>query len=264
MQLMRRVSLNDVQLDEIDSRIIIRGIEEDAARLSYSAVSIYGRPGQRVTSRHRDTLEVTVKFALRITRRDMAARSELFEKVAGWAAGGGWLRLNYRPNRRLWVACVSLPAAGDQAEWDTEYEITFRAYAAPYWQQSTPASVTVNSVRTMSRAMEIPGTMDSVLNVTFENVSGMEISTLKITTDASSFDFKSLGLKANETLVIDHTSKDVLRIRIRNANGDYRSALGKRTPESSDDLVVSPGTANIGLTAQRAGRVVLSCYGRYV
>lgn len=264
MQLMRRVQLGDQQLDELDSRIIITGVEEDAARLNYSAVSRFGAPGQRVTSMHRDTLDVTVKFALRIKKNDLVARSELFEKVAGWAMGGGWLRLNYRPNRRLRVVCVTLPAAGDQVAWDTEYEITFRAYGVPYWQQSTPTTLTVNSAKALNRVMEIPGTADSVMNVEFQNISGMEISTLTVGTDGGSFGFKSLGLKADEALVIDHTAEGLLRIRIRAASGGYRSALEKRTEESADDLVVRPGTATVKLTAQRAGKVTLSCYGRYV
>lgn len=264
MQLRRRVQLGDAQLDELDSRILVTGVEEEAARLSYSAVSRFGAPGQRVTSMHRDTLDVTVKFALRIKKNDLVARSELFEKVAGWAMGGGWLRLNYRPNRRLRVVCVTLPAAGDQVAWETEYEITFRAYGVPYWQQVTPVTLTVNSTKSMSRSMEIPGTADSVLNLEFENISGMEINTLSVGTEENSFSFKSLGLKAGETLVINHTAEGLLRIRIRTAAGSTRSALAKRTEDSADDLTVSPGTATVTLTAQRAGKVTLSCYGRYV
>lgn len=263
MQLSRRVSLNDVQLDEIDSRIIVAGIEEEAPRLNFSAVSRFGAAGQRVTSRHRDTLDVTVKFAIRVTRRNLEARSELFEKVAGWAAGGGWLKVNYKPNRRLRVVCTALPAAGDQADWDTEYEITFRAYGVPYWRQATPATLTVASTKSMSRVMEIAGTTDSVLEVSFTNISGMEINTLSVETAKSRFDFKSLGLKADETLSIDHTAEGLLRIRIKSAAGVWRSALAKRTTDSADELVVSPGMATIGLTAQRAGKVTLSCYGRF-
>jgi len=264
MQLMRRVQLGDQQLDELDNRIIITGVEEEAARLNYSAVSRFGASGQRVTSMHRDTLDVTVKFALKIKKNDLVARSELFEKVAGWAMEGGWLALNYRPNRRLRVVCVTLPAAGDQVAWETEYEITFRAYNVPYWQQASPVSLTVNSTKSMSRSMEIPGTAQSVLNLEFENISGMEINTLTVGTDESSFSFKSLGLKAGETLVINHTAEGLLRIRIRTAAGSTRSALAKRTEDSADDLTVSPGTATVTLTAQRAGKVTLSCYGRYV
>ena len=264
MQLIRRVQLNDQQLDEIDNRVIVTGVQEEAARLNYSAVSRFGAPGQRVTGRHRDTLDVAVKFALRIKTNDLAARSELFEKVAGWAMGGGWLKLNYRPNRRLRVECVTLPAAGDQVKWESEYEITFRAYGVPYWQQVTPSTLTVNSTKAMNRTMEIPGTTKGVMDVSFENVSGMEISTLSIETGDAEFAFKSLGLMANETLQIDHTAEGLLRIRIRSAAGSYRSAMSKRTEDSSDDLTVSPGTATVKLTAQRAGKLTLSCYGRYV
>lgn len=263
MQLMRRVSLNDVQLDEIDNRIIVAGVEENEPRLTFAAVTRYGAPGQRVTSRHRDSLDVVVKFAMRIRKNDLAARSELFEKVAGWAANGGWLRLNYKPNRRLRVVCVGLPAAQDQAKWTTEYEITFRAYGVPYWQQATPAVMTVMSTKSLARAMEIPGTADTVVEASFTNISGMEINTVSIIAQDSTFAFKSLGLKADETLVIDHNVNGLVRIRIRTASGSYRSALAKRTPESDDDLTVSPGQAVISISAQRAGRLTVSCYGRY-
>lgn len=261
---MRRVALNDVWLDEIDSRIIISGIEEGEPKLNWSAVSLFGGVGQRVTSHHRESLDVTVKFALRITSKHLTARSELLEKITGWAAEGGWLRLNYRQNRRLRVVCAALPGIDDLAKWDSEYTITFRAYGVPYWQQVTPATLTIASTKSMNRSMEVAGTADSVLNMTFTNISGMEISTLTVATEHGSFAFKSLGLKADESLVIDHTAAGLLRIRIQNTAGTYRSAMAMRTPESADDLLISPGASIVTLTAQRAGRVVLTCYGRYV
>lgn len=261
---MRRVALNDVMLDEIDDRILVQGIEENAARLSWSAVSRGGGAGQRVTQQRRDYLEVTVKFAIRLTKAHMTARNRIFEQVAGWAVNGGWLTVNYKPKRRLRVVCTELPTAGDQAEWNSDYEITFRAYDVPYWQQESPNTLQVNSTKSISREMAIEGTAESVLDVEFANVSGMEINTVTLTTPKSTFAFKSLGLGADETLMIDHTSKGILRIRIRSANGSYRSALAKRTEDSSDDLIVQPGQTTVTLSAQRAGRLKISCYGRYV
>lgn len=264
MRLMRRVNLNGDQLDQVDDRIIITAIEESAAKLTVGSATRYGMPGQRLTSKHRDTLDVVVKFTLAIKKNDLRARSELFEAVAAWAMKGGWLSTNYKRNRRLRVECVGLPSAGDLATWETEYEITFRAFGVPYWQEESPTTLTVASTKSAIRNMSINGTADSVLDVTFTNISGMTINTFSIKTSNSTFSFTSLALGANESLVIDHTALGILRIRIKSSSGTYRSAMAMRAESSSDDLVMSPGTETITVTAQRAGKLDLTCYGRYV
>ena len=263
MELRHRVSLNDNQLDELDERILVLGVNDGAGRETLNAVSRFGGIGQRVTTRHRDTLDIVVSFGLRIKAVDMAARSELFEKVSAWAVGGGWLKVNYKPDRRIYVTCAQLPGAGDLADWTTEFNVTFRAYGVPYWQQETPAQININSTRAVSRQMEVPGTAPTVMNLTFRNLSGMEIASFTISAGNSHFVLENLGLGANETLVIDHTAEGLLRIRIQGATGTWRSVLGRRTADSSDDLTVNPGTMQWSMSAQRAGRLTISCYGRY-
>ena len=81
MKLTRRAALNGVQLDEIDSRILIQGIEPAAGKDQLTTVSLWGGVGSRVTGEHRDTLDVIVKFSLDIKKRQYQERSEVFEKV---------------------------------------------------------------------------------------------------------------------------------------------------------------------------------------
>ena len=190
MRLKHRVALNGVQLDELDERVLALGVTEAAARLSITTANRFGG-GQRIASEQREPLDVTVTFGLRLrsSEDELIQRSELFEKVAAWAASGGWLTYNLRPDRRIYVHCAQLPAAGDQYDWASEYSITFRAYGVPYWQQVTPSTLTVNSTKAMNRTMEIPGTTKGVMDVSFENVSGMEISTLSIETGDAEFAF---------------------------------------------------------------------------
>jgi hypothetical protein len=263
MILRHRVALNGAQLDELDERIIVSGIDEQAGRETLNAVSRFGGSGQRVTTRHRDSLDVVVRFGLRIKPRDMESREELFEKVVAWAAGGGWLTINYKPDRRLYVTCAQLPAAGDMAEWTKEYAITFRAFGVPYWQQETPVVTSVASTRQATRTLKVVGSAETVLDVAFTNLSGMEIASASVSAGASHFELENLRLGADEMLLIDHTEDGLLRIRIQAADGAWRSALGCRTQESSDDLTVSPGDVTVTFTAQRAGRLVLSCSGRF-
>lgn len=263
MQLRHRVALDGIMLDELDERILVLGVSEAAGRENVNAVSRFGGYGQRVTSRHRDTLDVSVRFGLRIKAWDMEARSELFEKITAWAVPGGWLTVNYKPNRRLHVCCEQLPGAGDQAEWTAEYSITFRAYGVPYWQQETPITASANSTKNITKSIEVPGSADTVLDVTFKNMSGANIAAFTISAGGYKIVLEDLGLGADETLSIDHTEEGLLRIGIIATNGRRRSVLGCRTAGSANDLTVSPGTVSVVMTAQRAGRLTISCCGRY-
>lgn len=264
MRLKHRVAFNGKWLDTVDDRILVTGYEENAANYSVQTVTLAGG-GQRVTAYRRESLEVSVHFALQIKPKDLADRGELFEKVAAWASGGTqYLRFNSHPDRRLYATCVKLPSAGDLREWTNEYTITFRAMEVPYWQDSAETTlITASGKKQVTKSVEIPGTAETVLNLEFWITSGT-LAKFTVTAGASTFVLQNLGMTANETLVISHYAAGMVRIRIKNASGAYRSALGSRTPESSDDLVVKPGTQSISVTSATAGGLKISCYGRYV
>ena len=263
MRLKHRVALNGVQLDELDERVLALGVTEAAARLSITTANRFGG-GQRIASEQREPLDVTVTFGLRLrsSEDELIQRSELFEKVAAWAAGGGWLTYNLRPDRRIYVHCAQLPAAGDQKDWASEYTITFRAYGVPYWQGANPTNFTTSTTKGTSKALEIAGTAPSVLEFSLQNTSGAEMSTFTISAGAYSFAFSGLGLMPGETLEVDHDPEGLLRIRIQGTGGAWRSAMDKRT--GSDELRVQPGSVVVQWAAQRVGLLTVRCYGRYV
>lgn len=265
MQLAHRVSLNGQELDELDNRIIIKGIEEAAGKETFSAVSYGGRDGQRVTNHRRDTLDVTVKFALNIRRDQLQERSNIFELVNKWAANGGWLKVNYKAGRHVYVVCAQAPGAGDQWKRTNEYSITFRAFGVPYWQQEVESALRIQNISSLSnRAIGVDGSTQTVMNVEFRNTSGSTANTFSITASGKTFAFSDLGLANGETLVIDHTAEGVLRIRIKSSGGSYRSAFNKRTPESADELFISPGTIYVSMSSQRAGTLTVSYAGRFI
>lgn len=264
MRLKHRVSFNSVYLDQLDDRILVTGYDEQAANYSLQTVSLAGG-GQRVTADRRESLEVNVRFALRIKPNLMADRGELFQKVAAWAAvGPAYLRMNAHPGMRLYARCVKLPSAGDLMDWTSEYTITFRAMEVPYWQDSEATTlITVNGKKQINRNVNIPGTAETVADVEFKITSGT-LAKFTITAGDSKIVLQNLDMSAGETLVISHYHyTGYIRIRIKNASGSYRSAMGARTPESSDDLVVKPGARAISVTAATAGNLSVSCYGRY-
>ena len=120
-----------------------------------------------------------------------------------------------------------------------------------------------NSGSGITRSIGVAGNTDTVLEISFKNTSGAVCGSFTVDAGSSMISLSALGLASGETLHIDHTVDGLLRIRVQSSSGSYRIVLDKRTPESSDDLWVPPGTATVSVTAQRTGTLTLSCAGRY-
>lgn len=264
MILKRRVSLNGAQLDEVDSRILIQGVEEPPAKYSVTAVSRAGGIGQRMTGNHRDTLDIKVKFSVLCRKYEMQAREEVFEAVAAWCQEAGWLRLNYRENRKIYVTCVELAAVGDPWQWTNEYTITFRAYGVPCWVTDSAVTGSTGTTTSGGCAVEVPGNMTTCADVVVANKSEKTIQTITVTAGASTFYFTNLALEGDESLFIDHTADGILRIRAGKKASSARSVMAKRTSVSADDLYVDPGNVSFSFTAQRACKMTVSCCGRFL
>ena len=266
MKLTRRAALNGVQLDEIDSRILIQGIEPAAGKDQLTTVSLWGGVGSRVTGEHRDSLDIVVKFSLDIKRGNYTERSAVFEKIAAWAMGGGWLTVSQKPERKIRVVCAQLPAEGDPLEWTNRYSITFRAHGVPYWQQETASQLRIAGENSFTRQFGVGGTRQTVMEATFKNTSGGTVNRFDLTCGGSHIYLRNLALANGETVYIDHEDdgkRCVLRIRIQSTGGTWRSAMDKRTADSSDDLYVNPGVNNVTLYAGGIGTLLLMCAGRF-
>lgn len=265
MQLRHRVALDGMQLDSVDSRIMISRIETGEGKDNVQSVSLADNSvGSRVTSIHRDSIDITIKFRIRLKKRRMEEREEVVEKVNAWAMNGGWLTTNYKTNRRIRVFRAKPAVAGDPWEWTKEYAVVFRACGVPYWQEQTPTTMRQQNVSSANMTIGISGSDKTVMEAEFKNTSGSTCNTFSINTGESNMVFTDLGLANGETLVIDHDDNGkrcLLRLRIRSAGGVYRSVLDKRT--GSDDLDVTPGIKNVSVSAGNAGTITISCSGRY-
>lgn len=269
MILSRRAALNGEELDAAHDRIVIQGIECADGRDTISATASAAGSGQRVTSRRRDTLDVVIRFGLDIRRTDLQARAEALEAVNAWAAiaaDGAWLTLGHKPGRRLRVRLAQAPGEGNLWEWTRDYTITLRAYEIPYWEDEEAESAEIGTVSmTAAGSFRAGGTAPAGVAVELQNMSGAEIKRItNITVGGNRMAFDTLGLMANETLIIDHGETGLVRIRIRAADGTYRSAMAARTPESADDFAVYPGDNAAGFEAQRACRMTVRWRCRYL
>ena len=263
MILSRRVALNGNQLDQVDSRIVIRSVDLGEPQENVTAADLCGGYGQRITSQHWQMLEVTVAWAMDIPKKQLSARKEVFDKVNKWALQKGWLTVNYITGRRMRVDKVIVPGSGDLWEWTNEFKITFRAYGVPFWQDSTATTETIAAADENSGTITVPGMIDTVCDAEITNASGSTINTMTVTVGSSSFEFSGLGLADEERLVIGHGDDGVLYIRKYTGSSYFVRVMDKRTGGSSDDLYVSPGDNAITITGGDVTATV-SCYGRYL
>ena len=255
-----RAALDGIQMDEIDPAIVIQRIEEAAPKETIQTAAL-AMGGSRITQKRRESLDVVVRFAIDVRKREMARREEIIEQVNRWAMRGGILRISQKPARRLRVILAQAASVGDPWDWTANYSLTFRACGIPWWEQETPATATGPVAASGSIGIQAEGSAETFAEATLENMSGANISTASISIGGNAMQFSDLGLGGGERLVIDHDERGFLRIRIRNAGGTFRSAMAKRS--GADDFKVLPGAVSCSWSAQRAVQATVSVRGRF-
>lgn len=257
MILSKRVALGGQQLDELHDAIVIRSIDPGVPNESISAVDRMGGAGSRITGDHFSTIDVSVTYAIDIPKRKMAERREVFDLVNAWANRKGWLTVNWLENRRLYVDKTILPGSGDLWEWTNEFTVVFRAYNVPFWQDETPVQAAGGTAASGRVNIQVGGTTESVLDVSFRNMSGMTINNLWIQANGNRITLTGMGLGGSSTLNIHHGTDGLLRIEI-GGSSVYDKYSG------ADELYVNPGSVAVDYAADRAGILTVRSFGRWV
>lgn len=256
MILSRRVALDGVQLDSLDSSIVIQSFDPGTTRENIQTTDRMGGAGSRVTAQHWQMLEATLVVAIDVPKRNMVKRGQVFAQIKRWARGKGWLTFNGMSGVQMWVDQVVIPSRGDLRVFDEEYTIIFRSYNVPFWLSSSHATASAQ-VDTGTFDITIPGDVETVLNATMENISGGEIDAIKIGIDGRQLVFTAMALADGETLVISHGTDGLLRATV---NGS--TVYGKLT--GSEDLVTRPGEQTVSIECEGLLDVVASCQGRFL
>ena len=259
MILQHRVALNSVQLDSVDDRIMVKGVSTQAANEKPITAQRAGN-GLRYNRTKRESLDVNVRIGLRIFDDEMDEREELMEQVDAWAESlPAYLTTTQKPDRRIWVESVRTPAHGDPAEWTNEFTYTFTAQALPWWENTDATSKSLAQDDEGEDTLVMPGSADTVADVTVQNKSGNTINNITITVNDTEMTFTGIGLTNNAYFTLDHVlvkGAYVLRARIGNAS--------KLNCMSGDDeLILHPGNNNISYSAEGDVIVTISARGRY-
>lgn len=169
------------------------------------------------------------------------ARAAILQAVNAWAAAGGALKVNYRPDQVMHVVCDGLTALGYSFEWTQNYKLTMRAYGVPFWQQETPAKVKAAG----SCTLFVPGTTETPLEL--HAIATGTLNDINVQANGYKLQFTGLGMVQGDELIITHEGP-IMMATIRAASGAERDALRRRTIDSHDEIWLNPGTNSIDVT----------------
>lgn len=251
-------ALNGIALSGVSPAIYVTDIAYNAPKMENTAVSLAGRPGQRIMRRGVQSSSVTISFE--IHEQDTARRNAICQQAQEWATGGGYLTTRDRPEQRLFVICDTPPVIGSALRWTDKIKMVFTAYDFPFWEDEEPQSVTISG--TGGSASLYAGGYAAPVYVTAKvvNTSSSALGNLTLTAGDTAMTLKGIALPAGKTLVIDYDDRRILRIL-----ADGRSVLGKRTKESADDLRIEAGKAGrVSLSADASVKATFCARGLYL
>ena len=264
MILSRRVTLGDVQLDEVDESIVIQSIIPGAAKRNTQSVNRMGGYGNRITQETWDPMETQVTFAINKPKKELAARRTVYDLVTVWAMKGGWLKTNEMPGRAMYVERAYMPAGSDMRDWLKEYTISFRNFSVPFWQDEAPISGSTGVANESAVVLTVGGNIRTVMDLYFTNMSGRTINDLTITIGKhGKLQLANLGLPGGGAVYVNHENDGVMRVTMI-VNGVSTSIMEKMDASSTDDTYANPGQVTVSFAASRAGVLSASCRGRYL
>ena len=106
---------------------------------------------------------------------------------------------------------VVYPGSGDLWDWTKDFTIIFRAYGVPFWQDELPAQAVSSVTGNGSVTVQVGGNVKSVLDISFQNRSGMVINNFQVQTGRNVMAFSNLNLGGSAELKIWHGTDGLLR-----------------------------------------------------
>lgn len=268
MLLRFEATLNGNKFSEIADEIILTDIIENPVEATTSTYRWANRPGQYFADKVRTALSVRLVYVIRTM--DISRRAEIRDLVAAWAANGGTLTINSRPGKQLSVKMDNVPALDSSLKWTQELSVTLTAYAVPYWEDDTDVSISVSTVWNESRGeyyyanvIHPTGNVDAVPLRFMMLYTGTEtLNRLKIISGSKAIEFTDMGVTRLNVVQITYDANGLLKAY----KGSGVSLLPMRTPESEDELFVTPGTDNqiyVLSDAEIPGASII-CRGRWL
>lgn len=247
--------INGAALRDIDNRIHVVDIRENAPEQELTWADLPGRNGQRLMGRVRRNKQITIEFDIR-ELFNLADRAQIVDAVNAWARDGV-LEVSHRPEKRIRVVLAKAAELNGARDVTGSYTVDFDAAATPYWEAKEAVELHLTG-SSAGGALEIPGSAEAKPEIYITPSSGT-LNTLRVSFGLYTMNFTGLGVAAGNTLAITHDDRGVLVIA-----DPATSKLDKRTAESADDFSAAPGYTVASYTANTSCAAVFAVRGWYL
>ena len=241
-------TLGGVDFSTLADELVLVDIVENPVQMDTQTVPLAWGEGLRRIRNARKSLSVELHFAIRT--QDVVRRAEIRDLVAGWVGNGGALKVNYRPDRVLYVKDDTPPALGSSLNWTELIVLTLTAYAVPYWQSENPTTIAINTKTLDSgenwfaNVFHPEGNAGNVkVDGTLVNSGTGPLTHLRILCGNTFFEFDGMNVAAGMPILISYEDGILAVKDFFNFSGD-QNLLRFRTAESSDDLLAIPNQDN--------------------
>lgn len=216
--------------------VVVQSVEEQAPALSVSDSEMAAGYGKRLNVIKKSTVDVRVTFGIRSWGMDgvqrMINRSHALENIRAVCMQTNEIRISTRPGRMLRCACISMPDMAGVNDLGHTWQMTFRSYPLPYWQD------VVN--RTMAELGANDGSASTVLCWRVPVTSAT--TAVKVAYDDQYMEYTGLTVSGDGTCDI-YTTEDAIQRADIIVGTTVTSILGKRTAASADDLIIGGNEA---------------------
>lgn len=229
-----RVSLDGVQMDSINDKILILDVGYSPIEFDRRENSVAGLDGYDISNTYLQKRAVTITFE--IHRYNIVKRNEICQAVNKWASGGGQLVINDRDGQFLQVQCEQYADITSVRNWTDPLTLTFSTVAIPYWQNSAASSLALSG-KNATGTLKLKGNYGNAL-VTVSAVANAKVTSFKAEVGNTQIVLKGMNIASGQRLVIDYQRGRFLRIRV-----DGKSVMGSLQPSSTDNLLAPCGAS---------------------
>lgn len=249
------VSLDGVTLHSVANAARVVDVVELRPKRTLDTMERLGVPGSFLLRDHLDSRQVRVQFAL--LTASYAERTRALSDITAWAMGGKWLQIADRPEQQLRVVCEETPLTMSKRKWTELCEMTFTAYAVPFWEDCSPVRVRASAVTEQEMHIIPLGNVREVPLRCKITPTGGTLDSLTLAANGAEMAFSGLAVPAGQSFSIDYEDGILTA-----TDGTGRPCLRFRTGDEGIPLNTGQDNA-VQFTADTACDVTISAKGWY-
>lgn len=254
-----KATINGVELSRATRYAFIQTATESSPEIELTLSDRLSLAGQHYTRAKTKSKEIKLGIII-AELYDLRARARTLDIINEWAQDG-ILTLSYRPHQQLRVQVTKRPALGSVREWSQIIEVILKAHVLPFWEATTPTQVTITAAANAAGTgnLQPDGNVEKVpVEITVTNRGSAVMNSLTVSAGNTAMVFTGLAIPAGQTLRLFYDDNMILRI----ATGQGVNKTSCRTAASSDELLASPGVANLcSVSANTPASAIFSARG---